>query len=278
MESGTIFRPIIKWAGGKTQLLAELCPRLPKSFECYHEPFIGGGAVFLATAPDRAIINDINPQLVNLYRQIRDNVTDFIDILQTEDSAKCDKEYYYSVRARYNSKIQNNVLDVETAALLVWCNKHCFNGLYRVNSKGLFNVPYNNKITGSSFDKDNVLAISAYLNRGDISIDNTDFEKACEQVKPGDLVYLDPPYVPVSTTADFTSYSKDGFSFYDHKRVASVFRRLSDKGAYVIATNNNTPFVHELYEGFVIEPISVKRMINRDANKRTGKEVIIKNY
>lgn len=278
MEAGVILRPFIKWAGGKTQLLAELRRRVPKFFATYHEPFIGGGAMFLSLAPTKAYINDINPQLVNLYRQIRDNVGELLEIIRREDSVLCDKEYYYSVRKRYNNKISNAELDVEAAALMVWCNRHCFNGLYRVNCKGLFNVPYNNKVGGSSIDRENLLRINEYLNQADVSISNLDFEEACKNVKAGDFVYLDPPYAPVSETADFTSYTKDGFGISDHKRVAALFHSLSDKGAYVMASNSCTLFVRELYEGCNIEVVSAKRMINRDASKRTGEELIIRNY
>lgn len=270
--------PVLKWAGGKTQLLEPITARMPKAYNCYYEPFIGGGAVFLTVSPDKAVINDINEQLVNLYRQLKSNVTSVISAIRELDSATCDKEFYYHVRQRYNSKITSNDFDAECAALMIWLNKHCFNGLYRVNGKGLFNVPYNNRVNGKSIDEDNLTAISEYLQKADVTITCLDFEEVCKNVCADDFVYFDSPYVPVSETADFTDYTKGGFSLEDHKRLAALFRRLDSVGAKVMLSNNDVPLVHELYDGYNIQSLSVKRMINRNASKRTGQEVLITNY
>lgn len=161
---------------------------------------------------------------------------------------------------------------------MIWLNKHCFNGLYRVNKKGLFNVPYNNRVNGKSIDEDNIRAIGQYLKNEDVTITCKDFEEACEDVKPGDFVYFDSPYVPESETADFTNYSKGGFSFEEHKRLADLFRGLDKMGAKVMLSNNDVPLVRDLYAGYNIQSLDVKRMINRNANKRVGKEVLITNY
>lgn len=182
------------------------------------------------------------------------------------------------MRTAYNRKIAAHELDAECAAMLIWINKHCFNGLYRVNSKGLFNVPYNNKTGGPSIDEDNLRAIGQYLRDAHIEIRQGDFEAACTDVKAGDFVYFDSPYVPVSQTANFTDYTKNGFSQEDHQRLARLFRRLDSIGAYVMLSNHNVPFVHQLYQGFIIEPIDVRRNINCNASKRVGKEVIVTNY
>lgn len=270
--------PFVKWAGGKKQLLDKLKARAPESFGTYYEPFIGGGAFLLDFQPKKAIINDVNEQLLNVYRQLKIDADAVIAIVQEYDAVECDTDYYLSVRDKYNGKITAHELDAECAALMIWINKHCFNGLYRVNSKGLFNVPYNNKAGGSSIDAENLRAIGRYLRGAEIEIRQGDFEIACEDVQPGDFVYFDSPYVPVSETANFTDYTKDGFSLEDHRRLAELFRKLDEKGVYVMLSNHNVPLVHELYSGFTIEAIDVRRSINRDASKRVGKEVIITNY
>lgn len=270
--------PFVKWAGGKKQLLDRLKERAPVNFGTYYEPFIGGGAFLLDFQPEKAIINDVNEQLLNVYLQLKIDAEAVITAVAKYDAVDCDTDYYLSVRSEYNRKIAAHELDAECAALMIWINKHCFNGLYRVNSKGLFNVPYNNKNGGSSVDAENLRAIGRYLREAQIDIRQGDFEAACADVKPGDFVYFDSPYVPVSETANFTDYTKDGFSLEDHRRLAELFRRLDKIGAYVMLSNHNVPLVHELYEGFKIEVVDVRRNINRDASKRVGKEVIITNY
>lgn len=270
--------PFVKWAGGKKQLLGRLKERAPISYGTYYEPFIGGGAFLLDFQPHKAVINDVNEQLLNVYIQLKTDAEAVIAIVSKYDAVPCDTEYYLSVRDEYNRKISAHELDAECAALMIWINKHCFNGLYRVNSKGLFNVPYNNRNGGSSVDADNLRAIGAFLRDSEIEIRHGDFEKACCDVKPGDFVYFDSPYVPVSETANFTDYTKDGFSLEDHKRLAELFKRLDQMGAYVMLSNHNVPLVHELYSGYHIDIVDVRRSINRDASKRVGKEVIITNY
>lgn len=270
--------PVLKWAGGKGQLLEALRARMPKTYRNYYEPFIGGGALFLNLAPGRAVINDINEQLVNLYRQLKAAPDAVLDAISTLDAAPCDKDFYLSTRQRYNEKIANRQLDPECAALMIWINKHCFNGLYRVNGRGLFNVPYNNRVGGASVSRDNLAAIGAYLRTADVTITCLDFEAACAGVQPGDFVYFDSPYVPVSDTADFTDYTKDGFSLADHQRLAALFRRLDAAGVQVMLSNHDVELVRELYAGYPIQSLEVKRLINRDAAKRTGREVLITNY
>jgi len=271
-------KPVIKWAGGKTQLLDAITANLPKSYNRYFEPFIGSAAVLLHITPATAYINDINAQLINLYVQLKDAAELVIGIINELDSIPCDKERYYAVREQYNSKIRAQELDAECAALMIWINKHCFNGLYRVNGKGVFNVPYNNKVNGKSIDETNLRAVSQYLREANVTIKCADFEFACEQVRAGDFVYFDSPYVPESATASFTDYTQDGFTVKDHERLAALFKRLDLLGAKILLSNNDVPFVRELYAGYEIVPLAVKRMINRDASKRTGREVLIRNY
>jgi DNA adenine methylase len=270
--------PFVKWAGGKTQILDKLTQNLPKSYNTYYEPFVGAGAFVLSIQPHKAVINDINDQLINVYNQLKVNVESVINKVNELDAVPCDKEFYLLQRENFNQKIANNILNDECAALMIWINKHCFNGLYRVNSKGLFNVPYNNKISVKSIEPENLRAISEYLNNSDIQITQGDFEKVCQNAQAGDFVYFDSPYVPVSETANFTDYAKEGFSYEDHCRLASLFRELDQKGVYLMLSNHNVPLVHELYEGFSIESFNVSRRINRDATKRDGQEVLIKNF
>lgn len=270
--------PFVKWAGGKTQLLEKLYNRTPDSYGTYYEPFIGGGAVLLGVKPKKAVINDVNEQLINVYRQLKADPRAVIKAVKAIDEQVCNKEFYLLMRQKYNEKIQKKELDAECAGMMIWINKHCFNGLYRVNNKGLFNVPYNNKELGKSIDEANLMSIGYYLKESDVDIRCEDFEKACENVVANDFVYFDSPYIPVSETASFTDYTKDGFSYDDHVRLAELFKRLDAKGAKVMLSNHNVDLVYELYDGYNIEAVDVKRMINSDASKRTGKEVIIRNY
>lgn len=270
--------PFVKWAGGKKQLLDRLESRMPATYERYYEPFIGGGALFLDVQPELAIINDTNEQLLNVYQQLKIDTEAVINAVNVLDADLCDTARYLAIREKYNTKIKAHELDAECAALMIWINKHCFNGLYRVNSKGLFNVPYNNKSDGVSIDATNLRNIGLYLQSRDIEIRQGDFEDACMDVAPGDFVYFDSPYVPISETANFTDYTKDGFSLEDHKRLAALYRKLAAQGTKVMLSNHNVPLVHELYIGFTIEEVDVRRAINRNAAKRSGKEVIITNY
>ena len=270
--------PVLKWAGGKTQLLDQIAGRMPTEYSHYYEPFIGSAAVLLGILPGQAFVNDINEQLINLYTQLKIAVDSVITKVNEMDASPCTKELYYAIRDQYNTKISNRDFDAECAALMIWINKHCFNGLYRVNSKGLFNVPYNNKVNGSSVDPSNLRNIGQFLRERNVKITIGDFERVCEDATPNDFIYFDSPYVPVSDTANFTDYTKDGFTLEDHKRLAKLYRRLASIDVKVMLSNNDVPLVRELYEGFRIETINVRRAINRDATKRTGSEVIVTNY
>ena len=249
---------------------------MPTEYGRYYEPFVGGGALLFDLQPKTAVINDTNEQLLNVYRQLKLDAEAVIAAVNELDAEPCDKDRYMKVREMYNAKIKAQELDPECAALMIWVNKHCFNGLYRVNSHGLFNVPYNDKQNGASIDEVNLKKIAHYLRTNDVEIRYGDFEVACADVQPGDFVYFDSPYIPVSETASFTAYTKAGFSLEDHRRLAALFRKLSEQGVNVMLSNNDVPLVHELYTGFKIEQIGVRRAINSDATKRTGREVIIR--
>ncbi|AVM69540.1 DNA adenine methylase [Lachnospiraceae bacterium oral taxon 500] len=270
--------PFVKWAGGKRQLLDKILERMPQTYNNYFEPFIGGGAVLFELQPETAVINDINASLINTYRIIANNPQEFIASVNKLDLAMGEdvKSYYYSLREHYNDKLMKNELDVEFAALFVFINKHCFNGLYRVNGKGLFNVPYNNS-TKESVDAELIMAVSEYLKK--VTILQGDFEDACRDAQKGDFVFFDSPYAPLNPTS-FESYTKEGFDVESHERLAKLFDELTKRDCYCMLTNHNTDFINKLYgnKGYKIDVVSVKRMINSDATKRTGEEVVICNY
>lgn len=270
--------PFVKWAGGKRQLLAQIKERMPKEYYDYYEPFVGGGAVVFELLPDSALINDINASLINAYKQIRDDAESFISEINRLDSEMWEdgKEYYYSIREHYNDKMMKSEYDMELAALFVFLNKHCFNGLHRVNGKGLFNVPYNHS-RSASINEERIIAVSNYLQKVDIR--QGDFEDACENAKKGDFIFIDSPYAPLNPTS-FESYTKEGFDVESHKRLAKLYDELTARGCYCMLTNHNTEFINELYggKGYKIDVVDVKRAINSDATNRVGKEVIICNY
>lgn len=276
--SNSSISPFVKWAGGKRQLLMQIRERMPEKYDKYYEPFVGGGAVVFELLPEKAVINDINRALVNAYKQICGKPAEFISAVTRLDSEMWEdgKEYYYSLREHYNDKLMREEFDVELAALFVFINKHCFNGLYRVNGKGLFNVPYNNS-RKQSIDEDSIWAISEYLKN--VTIMEGDFQNACEEAKAGDFVFIDSPYAPLNPTS-FESYTKEGFDIESHTRLAELYDNLTARGCYCMLTNHNTELINELYsnKGYQIDVVSVKRLINSDASKRIGEEVIICNY
>lgn len=270
--------PFVKWAGGKRQLIPQIRERMPEKYNDYYEPFVGGGAVIFELLPANALINDINKALINTYKTICNELDDFLKEVNRLDNDMWEdgKKYYYSIREHYNDKLMRSEYDVEQAALFVFINKHCFNGLYRVNGKGLFNVPYNNS-RRVSVDEDVIIATSEYL-RG-VTIIDGDFEQACKNAKKGDFVFIDSPYAPLNPTS-FESYTKEGFDIESHKRLAKLYDELTARGCYCMLTNHNTELINELYgnKDYKIDVVSVKRMINSDASNRVGEEVIICNY
>ncbi|TQC54556.1 DNA adenine methylase, partial [Mycoplasmopsis cynos] len=225
--------------------------------------------------PQKAYINDINSVLINAYNIIKTNPSQIISLLSELDKIECTKETYYNIRDRFNNKILSREYDVEMASLFIFLNKRCFNGLYRVNSKGLFNVPFNNKLKCDSYNKENILNISEYLKN--VNITNLDFEESLINAKKGDFIFFDSPYAPLNPTS-FDSYTKDGFDKESHIRLSKVFKRLDKKGCLLMLTNHNTKLIRDLYSEYKIEVVDVKRNINSKASNRTGKEVIITNY
>lgn len=270
--------PVVKWAGGKRQLIPDIIKKLPNNIGTYYEPFFGGGALFFTLAPKNAVINDFNSQLVNVYIQIKKHPYLIISNLQSlqigynslsDDASK--NEYYFNKRTIFNQHILNNTFNVESASLFIFLNKAGFNGLYRVNSNGLFNVPSAHRKNVNAYNTNNILEVSNLLNKTKIL--QGDFEVACKGIKKGDLVFFDSPYYNT-----FDTYQAGGFSESDHIRLSKLFKNLSKKGVFCILTNSETDFIKNLYTDFNIDIISVKRMINCDGKNRVGTEVIITNF
>ena len=270
MQESIYTKPVLKWAGGKSQLLGEILPRMPKSYSRYIEPFFGSGAVFFAIAPKKAIIADSNPELINLYQVLASEVEKLVSLLGTYENSK---ERFYTVRALNWEEMD----PLEAAARTIYLNKTCFNGLYRVNKKGLFNTPYANNKRTVFCDVTEIKKAAALLEHAEIICE--DFHTVLmERAIKGDFIFLDPPYIPISKYADFKRYTKEQFGESEQRRLAEDIEELHKKGCYVMLTNSNHPLVHELYADFKIEVFQTKRMINKDSNNRTGEDVIVTTY
>lgn len=260
-------KPILKWAGGKTQLLDDLLPKVPASYGRYIEPFLGGGAMFFALQPENAVIADSNPELINMYREVADHVENVIQCLKRYENTS---EMFYAVR----SQEWTTLPEAEAAARTIFLNRTCFNGLYRVNKQGQFNVPYGKYKNPRICDEAGLRAASEALKKADILCD--DYLLVLEHyAQPGDFVFLDPPYLPVSEYADFKRYTKEQFYEGDHIELAKMIMTLHERGCHIILTNSNHPLVHELYAPFNIDVIQTKRHISCNGSTRKGEDVIV---
>ncbi len=260
--------PFLKWVGGKSQLLNELQKYIPLSYNKYIEPFVGGGALFFHLAPETAIINDSNEELINAYKIVRDDVEGLIELLNSYDY---EKDFYYSMRAKSPQKLSK----LERAARLIYLNKTCFNGLYRVNKKNEFNVPIGRYSNPTICDEQKLIAASKALQN--TVIECGDYKDVLKKhASRGDLVYIDPPYHPVSNYSDFKRYTKEFFYQEDQVALRDFIQELKAKGCFVIASNSHCDFVLDLYKDFDIKVVSAKRYINKIAERRNNiNEVII---
>lgn len=260
-------KPILKWAGGKTQMLGDLLPKVPSSYGRYIEPFLGGGAMFFALQPEQAVIADSNPELINLYRQVANHVDDVVCQLKKYENTQ---EMFYAVRGQDWTMLP----EAEAAARTIFLNKTCFNGLYRVNKKGRFNVPFGKYKNPKICDEEGLKAASAALKKAEIVCG--DYLLVLEHyAQPGDFVFLDPPYLPISEYSDFKRYTKKQFYEEDHVELAKMVKTLHERGCHVILTNSNHPLVHELYAPFTIDVIQTKRHISCNGSTRKGEDVIV---
>ena len=288
-------KPFIKWVGGKSQLLDEIKEKYPPAFKKYCEPFVGGGAVLFdilnTKHPEIVLINDINKELINAYSQIKNNCDGMINqlseiqMLYKSHSLEENKAFFYEKRQRYNElKVNgNDVGNLEKAALFVFLNKTCFNGLYRVNSKGLFNVPFNNAKNPLLCDEENLRACSEVLKNVEMKVG--DYKDCKSFIDSETFVYIDPPYRPLTQTSAFTSYSENGFTDKEQIELGNFLTEISNNKAMILASNSdpknsdiNDDFFDKLYSNFEIERVSAARMINSNAQKRgTISELLISN-
>lgn len=271
-------KPVTKWVGGKRKLLPELNQLKPKTYDRYYEPFFGGGAFLFDLTPKSAVINDQNKELINVYKTIKKSPKELIELLM-QHKKNNSKEYYLNLRSADRDKRIDNMNDVEKAARIIYMLKVDFNGLYRVNSKGQFNVPYGRYKNPKIVDEENIMNVSEYFNNNDITILEGDFESAVELAKNNDFVYFDPPYIPLNRTSNFTSYTADGFDNEDQIRLRNIFFDLANKGVNVMLSNSDTELTRELYKDAVLHEVKIGRNINSDITKR-GKinELIITSY
>ena len=275
-------KPIMKWVGGKRELLPELRKHIPSSFDkeknTYYEPFVGGGALLFDILPYHGVINDSNEELINLYKVVKNDVD---SLIKEVSSYPYDKDFYYSIRELDRREdFPDSLSDVKRAARTLYLNKTCFNGLYRVNKKGQFNTPFG-KYSNPTICKENDLKdVSSYFNDNDISIMSGDFAQCVKDAQEGDFVYLDPPYVPLNKTSSFTSYTKEGFKHCDQRRIKDIIDSLDDRGVYVLMSNSSSDDVFDLYSpDYNVETVKVARKVNSKAHKRNKiDEFLIKNY
>lgn len=267
-------KPILKWAGGKTALLEEIKKRMPEEYGTYYEPFVGGGAVFFNIEPKKAVINDKNEELINCYVQVRDHLNDLIPMLN-ELQDNHDEEKYYELRTVFNLRkiaTKNGAsLDVYDAALMIYLNKAGFNGMYRENLAGNFNIPSGKRKEVKLYDLDNLLSVSSRLKQAKIL--SGDFEDALKDIRFGDFVYFDSPYDEA-----FNTYQKGGFKKEDHERLASLCNNLTDKNVRFLLSSSDSEFIRNLYKEYEIIEIDVQRMIGFKGSRKKERELLIRNY
>ena len=266
VDATPIAAPFLKWAGGKKQLLSEITPRLPERIKTYYEPFIGGGAVFFTLANERrfreAVLGDANGELVEVYRVVRDSVDDLIDALDGHADYATDSDYYYEVRAWSVAALS----PVERAARLIFLNKTCFNGLYRVNRRGQFNVPFGRYKKPRVLNADGLRAAARALEG--VTLVEGDFAETTKSAGRSDAVYFDPPYVPVSDSSSFTSYHRSAFGPAQQERLLDVYVGCCQRGAAAVLSNSDCAYTRELYRGLIVKTVRASRAINSVASKR----------
>ncbi|SHJ93034.1 DNA adenine methylase [Paramaledivibacter caminithermalis] len=277
MKYNKLVAPVLKWVGGKRQLLPEIRKYVPKKITTYCEPFVGGGAVLFDIQPEKAIINDINSELINLYEVIRDDVDLLINDLKKH---KNEQDYFYKVREMdRDSDVYNNMTKIERASRIHYLNKTCYNGLFRVNQAGQFNSPFGRYKNPNIINEITLKAVSKYFNDANITFKCGDFEKSIKGIRKGSFVYFDPPYDPVSDSSNFTGYAKGGFGRSEQVRLKKLCDKLNNRGIKFLLSNSATDFIMDLYKDYNIEIIKAKRAINSNGKKRGEvDEVLVRNY
>lgn len=271
-----LVQPVLKWVGGKRQLLSEIQKYVPKGNYKYYEPFIGGGALFFELQPKKGIINDFNEELINVYLVIRDELQELLEDLKKHEITE---EYYYEIRAVDRTEEYENWSNVKRASRFIYLNKTCFNGLYRVNLSGYFNTPFGRYKNPNVINEIGLRAVSKYLNENDIKIRCGDYADALKGIRKNSFVYFDPPYDPISDSSNFTGYTAGGFNRDEQIRLKKLCDKLNKRGIKFLLSNSNTEFIRTLYEGYDIRVVNATRAINSNGNKRGDvEEVLIKNY
>jgi len=272
--------PVLKWVGGKRQMLNYITKLIPREFDAYFEPFVGAGAVLLELAPNKAYLNDVNKDLIAVYESLKEE-DQFVKLLKRLDhhQENHNEAYYYDVRAIDRLDTYNALEPYEKAARVIYLNKAGFNGLYRVNKKGYYNVPSGKRDSVKLYDINNLKAIHNYFNTNSIHISSVDFNAAVALAKTGDFVYFDPPYDPWDDKNSFTSYAKGNFNRDDQIRLFETFKALSERGVKVMLSNHHTNFIRDLYKDYNIHIFPARRVVNSNPNGRGNvEEVIITNY
>lgn len=276
MVRNPLVMPVLKWVGGKRQLLPELRQRMPKRFTTYYEPFIGGGALFFDRQPAKAVLNDFNGELINVYCQIRDSLELLIESLKRLPNTQ---EEYYRIRQMDRDGTLDDMSQVERAARIIYLNKTCYNGLFRVNSHGEFNSPFGFYKNPNIVNESVLRAVSAYLANRELKFECGDYNAALKGIRKGSFVYFDPPYDPVSSSASFTGYTQGGFDTADQERLCEVCKSLNRKGVKFMLSNSDTELINSLYKDFKIDKVAARRNVNSDGTKRGEVlEVIVRNY
>ncbi|RKI89641.1 DNA adenine methylase [Parablautia intestinalis] len=277
MRKDHLVAPVVKWVGGKRQLLDDLTPLFPKRITSYCEPFLGGGAVLFKLQPDIAYVNDINSELIQMYEVIRDNVDELIALLGEHPN---EEEHFYRVRDWDRDKKQYEQLtEVQKAARVIYLNKTCYNGLFRVNNAGEFNTPFGHYKNPNIVNEPVLRAVSSYFGRAQVTFSSVDYARVLADVEKGTFVYLDPPYDPVSGTANFTSYAKGGFDRQEQIRLRQCCDELNRRKIKFMLSNSATDFIIDQYAAYNITIVKAKRAINSDGTKRGQvDEVVVRNY
>ena len=262
-------RPVLKWAGGKSQLIPNLEGKMPANYNRYFEPFFGGGALFFHLKPQLSVISDSNEELIVLYQTLVSKVEEVIELLKSYPN---DKDFFYSMREM--DREEKRLSDVERSARTVYLNKTCFNGLYRVNRKGEFNTPFGNYKNPTICDEENLREASKMLNQAQIICGDYS-DVLLKNAKKDDFIFLDPPYIPISENSDFKRYTKEQFGIEDHHKLKQVVNELHERECFIILTNSNHPTVIEQYKEYQIEIVKTKRNINCKGELRSGEDIIV---
>ncbi len=277
MRKYKLATPVLKWVGGKRQLLPEIETYIPNNFSTYYEPFFGGGAVLFHIQPAKALVNDINEELINLYKVIKDNVEQLIQDLEKHENTA---EYFYKIRQLDRDKQEYSKLsNIQRASRIHYLNKTCYNGLFRVNQQGEFNTPFGRYKNPNYVNEETLRAVNLYFNKSNITYKCGDFEEAVKGIRKGSFVYFDPPYDPVSDSANFIGYDKGGFSRDEQVRLKNLCDKLNKRGVKFLLSNSATEFILDLYKKYKIEIVQAKRSINSHGDKRGDvDELLVRNY